>query len=401
MIKYFTLCFFLTTSFSFAQSWSKLNDLPNSILGRDHPFTFALNGHGFMGAGSTIDGLKSDFYKYDPLTDQWTELDSFPGGPRGYSYGFNYKGYGYAGFGISTTAYLKDLWRFDPSTETWSELASCPCEGRGHPAFLAADDKIFVGLGSSRLGNLKDWWEYDIKTNQWQQRDSFPGVKRHHPYYFEVNEKAYVGFGHGEGIFKDLYEFDPKSNTWAQMSDLPAQGRVAGTQFSYQNKGYILSGQGEDHDYLGEGEFWEFNPLTNDWKQLTSHPGQGRWAPGSFVIGNKVYFVTGELKTYMNDVMSYELSPIVNTKDVTSNTDIPFEISPNPAHQLLNIEAKVGYDLVGTFDIENNLGQTVISTNSKELNHINFDLTSFSTGTYYLHFKNQIERFTMRFLVVK
>jgi len=84
-------------------------------LGRDHPFTFALNGHGFMGAGSTIDGLKSDFFKYDPLTDQWTKLDSFPGGPRGYSYGFNYKGYGYAGFGISTTAYLKDLWRFDPA----------------------------------------------------------------------------------------------------------------------------------------------------------------------------------------------------------------------------------------------------------------------------------------------
>jgi hypothetical protein len=141
--------------------------------------------------------------------------------------------------------------------------------------------------------------------------------------------------------------------------------------------------------------------LTNDWKQLTSHPGQGRWAPGSFVIGNKVYFVTGELKTYMNDVMSYELSPIVYTKDVTSNTDIPFEISPNPTHNILIIEAKVGYDLVGTFDIKNNLGQIILTTNCQNINQFTIDLSSLSSGSYYLHFKNQIEGFTTRFLVVK
>ena len=45
------------------------------------------------------------------------------------------------------------------------------------------------------------------------------------------------------------------------------------TQFSYNNKGYVLSGDGDDHGPLSSGEFWEYNPLTDNWSQLPSHPG--------------------------------------------------------------------------------------------------------------------------------
>lgn len=78
-----------------------------------------------------------------------------------------------------------------------------------------------------------------------------------------------------------------------QMSNFPSEGRVAGTQFSYNCKGYILSGDGDDHRSLDSGEFWEYDPSNDTWTQLSSHPGDAIWAPGSFVIGREVFFMLG------------------------------------------------------------------------------------------------------------
>ena len=71
------------------------------------------------------------------------------------------------------------------------------------------------------------------------------------------------------------------------------------------NKGYILSGDGDDHGPLDTGEFWEYDPLNDNWTQLTSHPGGARWAPGSFVIDCDVYLTSGyegDINAYLNDL---------------------------------------------------------------------------------------------------
>jgi hypothetical protein len=68
---------------------------------------------------------------------------------------------------------------------------------------------------------------------------------------------------------------------------------VAGTQFSYAGKGYALSGDGDDHSSMDEGEFWQYDPASDDWFQWPSHPGMSRWAPASFVLNDEVYLVNG------------------------------------------------------------------------------------------------------------
>ena len=90
-------------------------------------------------------------------------------------------------------------------------------------------------------------------------------------------------------------------NEWITLNDFPSEGRVAGTQFSYNGKGYVLSGDGDDHGPLDSGELWEYDPILDNWIQLTSHPGGARWAPGSFVIDCHVYLTSGyeaETDTY-------------------------------------------------------------------------------------------------------
>ena len=51
--------------------------------------------------------------------------------------------------------------------------------------------------------------------------------------------------------------------------------------------------EGEDHAQLDTGEFWEYDPDTDTWTELNPHPGSGRWAPGSMVIGNTIYIMGG------------------------------------------------------------------------------------------------------------
>ena len=156
-------------------------------------------------------------------------------------------------------------------------------------------DKIFVGCGSNASSaGLSDWWEYDITNNTWLQKTGIPANGRHHPYFFGIGNYAYVGFGHGSVsgpgsnpnsslfIYNDFYRYDPTNDSWQMMSQFPSQARVAGTQFSYQGKGYILSGDGDSHYPLAQGEFWEYNPLTDTWAQLPSNPGNSIWAPWKF-----------------------------------------------------------------------------------------------------------------------
>lgn len=277
---------------AFAQEWRPATAPPNFIT--DHSFGFSIDGKGYLVAGNEeFTGPSAKFLQYDPATDTWAELDSFPGAARGYAIGDVWDRKAYFGFGISVDSLLRDLWVFDPDSMKWTALASCPCDARTHPTLVANNGKIFVGLGAGNQGNMKDWWEYDIESDQWSQKTDFPDLKRHHPYQFAAGDYVYSGFGHGERIFKEWYRYDPVTDSWDQMADLPAEGRVAGTQFSYNDKGYVLSGDGDDHLSMDEGEFWEYDPGLNTWRQLPSHPGKSRWAPASFIIDGVVYLFNG------------------------------------------------------------------------------------------------------------
>ena len=284
---------------------------------RHHPITFSNQKYGFVIAGQNSEGdYLQDSFRYDSELELWEQLSDFPGGPRGYAYGVSNENYGYVGFGSNNDGYPNDFWRYDMINNVWEELANFPFIGRNHPAMILLDNKIYVGLGSVDGENLGDWWEYDILQNSWSEKSSFNFGDRHHPFYFSIENIAYVGFGHGNytnnniNIYNDFYKYNPFLDEWSELNNFPSEGRVAGTQFSYNGKGYVLSGDGDDHGPLDSGEFWEYDPILDNWTQLASHPGGARWAPGSFIINCHVYLTSGyeaETDTYYNDLIKYKL----------------------------------------------------------------------------------------------
>lgn len=371
-----------------AQTWERSESLPSSVDGRNHAVTFAIDGVGYLGLGyNRLDSTATydDFYKFDPVTQAWSALPPFPGGTRGFSYAVATKDKAYVGFGLEIfrnpnnanqllNQYKNDLWEYNPKTNAWRQLASCPCIARYHPAFIALDSQIFVGTGSSAQGNLNDWWEYNINQNTWVQRDFLPGVERHHPYYFGIDSVAYVGFGHGNGIFKDFYAFNANTSEWTKMNDFPGEARVAGTQFSHRGKGYVLSGQGNTHRNFPTGEFWQYDPPQDKWNQLPAHPGTGRWAPASIVIGDTVYFGTGQTTIEHDDFWKFPL-PLVSylgTDDVVDNVALVY---PNPSQGKFKIA-----DAVENFEVYDMSGMLI----KRALNSGSLDLTDKPRGVYLI-----------------
>tara|TARA_B100000508_G_scaffold138385_1_gene134370 strand:- start:54772 stop:55851 length:1080 start_codon:yes stop_codon:yes gene_type:complete len=330
----------------------------------------------------------SDFYEYDPVNDSWTTLTDFPGVGRGYSIGDTWNGKAYMGFGFGdNNDYLQDLWEFDPSTGQWTELTPCPCAERIHPTFVIEDGLLFVGMGNNDIdGNLKDWWEYDIANDSWRQLTDLPGGPRHHPYMFSANGDVYTGLGHGNGpgtvVYDDWYKWDIQNETWTQLNDFPAEGRVAGTQFSIGDRGFVLSGDGDDHGSMPTGEFWEYDHQSDSWTELPPHPGISRWAPGSFTIGNVVYFLAGEVRIGTNsglktDMYKFDLDEVV---DVDQENLENISIYPNPAENVLNIVGDIDFSS-SKLSIINSTGQEVLSasiTNEK------VDISNLSQGLYFL-----------------
>lgn len=385
-MKFLTTLFICSLSFwSFSQEWVEVSNLPN-FFQTDHSFAFGINGKGYIVSGNSNQGRRDDFYEYDPIADEWTQKDDFPGGERGFAIGDIMDGKAYFGFGTDGFDYLNDLWVFDPATDEWTELASCECSGRVHPAMVAIDGKIYVGLGGNDF-NLNDWWEYDVATDSWEQKANLPDLPRHHPYQFGIDGYAYAGFGHGSGfISNEWYRYDPATDQWDQMEDLPEQGRVAGTQFTYNGKGYALSGEGEDHQTMSSGEFWEYDPVADSWTELPAHPGQSRWAPASFVVNDEVYLINGPVRsgfsfTYQPQVYKFALGDNVAIREEMKENQIT--VYPNP------FTDKVQFVLDDNILNPNDFRMEVYDAQYRLVETINYysaeiDLSFLNAGFYHL-----------------
>lgn len=379
MLKSLSTIFLLMPLMSFAQTWGDVASMP---IGKHHPVSFSLDGKGYAITGSSSSSIGTDdVFQYDPVTNQWTTLNDFPGADRSFAIGQAYNGKGYLGFGASNFAYYNDIWEYDPANDSWTQLTTCECTGRRHPAFIIRDDKIYVGLGDDFSGDLDDWHVYDMNTDTWTQMDDLPGNGRHHPFMFPAGDHVYAGMGHsGQTIYGDWYKFNITTDSWETMADFPGETRVAGTQFGHNGKGYALSGDGSNHSFMPTGEFWEYDPEMDSWTELDPHPGISRWAPGSFVINGAVYFFAGQnrqTEEILNDMWTYQLSIPSSTAEIADNNSLL--IYPNPTSDVVNL--KGDFISNATINITTLSGQMVYEDAISD-NQTSIDLSSLDSGVY-------------------
>ncbi|MFT5668196.1 MAG: N-acetylneuraminic acid mutarotase [Vicingaceae bacterium] len=382
MHKTLLVSFLLISTSIFAQTWVQQANMPSP---RHHPITFSLNGMGYSATGSTLNNqVTNDFYDYNPITNTWGTMPSFPGPARSFGISTLSNGKAYLGFGVTRTQYLKDFWSFDATDSSWTQLASCVCNARRHPAMVSTGNKIYVGLGNDASGDLNDWWMYDIIANTWMQISDLPGIPRHHPFMFNAGGEVFAGMGHGGGIIhNDWYKLDTATNSWTTMSPFPGEARVAGTQFEVNGYGYVLSGDGSNHSFMSTGEMWRYDPNGDSWMQMLSHPNQSRWAPGSFVINDEVYFFGGlnrATNLFPNESWKFDLtdttSSINEIDQVLENTFI----YPNPSSDFIFWKS---HRSISDVRVYNGVGQLVFTSAA---NVQRMDVNGLNDGLYFVQF---------------
>ena len=376
ILKLLTFSFLLISLFSFGQ-WEQRASPPFT---KDHGIGFSIGGYGYVltgGSNGQPFSATKDFFKYDPNTDTWSQLPDYPGPIRGYGIGDVWDGKLYFGFGDNQAVYLNDLWSWDPVTDIFTQLPSCPCVGRDHPALLATNGKVYVGAGGSASGNLNDWWEYDIATQVWDQKANIPGA-RHHPYQFVINGEIYVGNGH----LSTWYKYDAMNDSWSSVATLTA--RVAGAQFSYNGKGYALSGTDVNHNRFATGEFWEYDPIANNWTALPPHSGFSRFAPAQFLIDDYIYILGGYNRinsslTPVTTMERYGLNGVAGTDKTVSNKVVG-SIYPNPADNEIVITLNKELTDKAIVNIYSLSGQLTLNTKYQP----NIDISSLEVGLYII-----------------
>ncbi len=171
--------------------------------------------------------------------------------------------------------------------------------------------------------------KYGANNANWRQLANLP-TKNAYAFnpLFTINGKVYVGGADNEGpkggyyYMKQLYEYDPQNNLWKKRKDFPGTPRFDATVVVLNNKAYVLFGVNADRNSY-TSDAWEYDPATDNWRQLASPPSQGQYSQPAgaipFVSNNRMGILFGR-GTFNNDVKLNSVYNSLYTLDPAANT---------------------------------------------------------------------------------
>ena len=340
--------------------WTKKADFTG--LKRERAIAFTVDDFAYIGTGvDTAEFVHKDFWKYDPSVDVWVQVADFPGTERRNASAFSIGGFGYVGTGMDNAdanfgSTLSDFWKYDPTTNNWSSIANLPGNGIYFATGFSIGDKGYI-CGGKKGPNwyASTLYEYNPASNSWMSKAAFPGGVRYQLSSFVIDDLAYVGLGVDQDLYrKDIWQYDPNSNSWIARTDLPASERGSSHTFTLGQRGFVC--MGSNGGILDD--LWEYNPFADDWTSRATYDGSNRKNGVYFALNGKGYVGTG--KGYSGKKLSmYEYTPnaILDLNETAVNK---IHIYPNPTSETINIHALTNN--IVTLEIFTSYGTKVLET---------------------------------------
>ena len=373
MKNFFTVLILLTACHAHADQWIQVTSMS---VPRSHTSSFVIGNDAFTGCGLNYSAVNKDFWKFNSISETWTQIADLPSSERANAFGFSINGIGYLGAGQMLTAYLWDFWAYDPTTNTWSQKADFP-DLRLSPVTFTIGDTGYVVAGTA-LSHTRDVWAYDPSSNSWTRKSDLPGPSRYRAFGFSINGKGYAGTGSDstEQAMDDFYEYDPAADVWTAKSAYGGGLMNDGSGFVVNDVGYVTA----PYD---PGSTWSYSPVSDTWIQKSDFPSVTRFRPSHFAIGNFGYICggdTGVTATYsVQGVGCWKYIP--DTLDAINEYDDQngFFFGPNPVRSL----ASMGMRNLETVTIYSEDGKLVFELKSfGEV--IQIDCSGFAAGKYFL-----------------
>jgi len=144
---------------------------------------------------------------------------------------------------------------------------------------------------------LEIFWQ-----STWTRKSDFPGIERTDAVSFALNGKGYYGTGFNlkdSHIFNhimlnDFWEYDPVTDQWTRIIDFPGSPRKDAVAFAINEVGYVGLGTDYPEDDTGHfKDFFKYDPNLKTWSSIASYGGVGRHSAAAFVINGKGHVGTG------------------------------------------------------------------------------------------------------------
>lgn len=139
-------------------------------------------------------------------------------------------------------------------------------------------------------------------------------------------DKVYLYTGNKDGKF---YEFNPQTNNFRELAYYPAEIRMHGTINVVKDKVFIVTGHNQGpypfNRSEGDGTMYAYDIKNNKWEKSIDFPEievanvYGRMRTSSFVIGSKLFIVGGAL--HSGQVKTYSFDTNTNRWETTA--DLP------------------------------------------------------------------------------
>lgn len=166
-------------------SWHRLPDFPGEA--RQNASSFVHLESAFVGLGGRFKNSSeepyyvkfSDFYEFNTTTQEWNAITPFPGGARSSASVFVINQKAYVGFGAlegsqpANILYSSDFWSFDLIEKNWSQIASFPGLGRESSTSFSINSRGYIGLGARTVDHgtslFDSFYEYDPVSDTWTE----------------------------------------------------------------------------------------------------------------------------------------------------------------------------------------------------------------------------------------
>lgn len=123
-------------------TWTQTSTLPTTVNGT----TYARVGDSIYVVGGSVGNPMSELWKYVISTQEWFQLPDCPFGVRSEALAFEYKGKIYVGGGRADSEWVDDFYEFNPVNLEWTQIADFPYSGPFTSFYsFGLGDRVLVG----------------------------------------------------------------------------------------------------------------------------------------------------------------------------------------------------------------------------------------------------------------
>lgn len=150
---------------------------------------------------------------------------------------------------------------------------------------------------------------FQVQAQDWVQVTSLPNAfnETHHSFAFSFDDMGYIVAGNSDsGVRDDFYQYNPVTDSWTELTPFPGKARGFAIGDTWDGKAYF--GFGNDGTSR-LNDLWVFDPSNMSWTELASCPCAERTHPAMIAHNGKVFVGLGSSASgNMNDWWEYDIA---------------------------------------------------------------------------------------------